>query len=176
MPGPSEAGPATEGPIFVSKRCEATLPRIGYDSAVSPVRLVVSGKATPATRRLGFHLGPTRDRSASLVQIGRINLNRTRYKVLWLKRSASTSARPTPSSPSWRARSPSSSPTPKAPARRLRSSRLRKPANVSSDSLRSVKRSPIPIARSARSSATWAKRTITSRSTAKITRRKRSRR
>ena len=51
---------------------------------------------------------------------------------------------------------PSSSPTPKAPARLPRSSRSRRPARSSSARSPSARRSPTPIARSVRSSATWA--------------------
>src|SRR5205085_1657244 len=71
---------------------------------------------------------------------------------------ASISAPPTPSSPSSKAASPPSSRTPKAAARPRRSSPSPRTARSSSARWPSARRSPTPIARSAPSSATWARR------------------
>ena len=68
---------------------------------------------------------------------------------------------------------PSSSPTPKAPGPLPRSSPSPRPERCSSARSRSARRSPTPIARSARSSATWAP-TGRSTSTARPTRARRS--
>src|SRR3546814_5779944 len=66
----------------------------------------------------------------------------------WHERSESTSARPTPSSPSLKVANPPSSPTPKAHVRRPRSSHSPSPARSWSARLPSVKQSPTSTARS----------------------------
>ena len=74
----------------------------------------------------------------------------------WHERSVSTSAPPTPSSPSWRAASRRSSPTPRARAPPRRSSPSPRTARCSSARSPSARPSPTSTAPSARSSATWA--------------------
>ena len=75
----------------------------------------------------------------------------------WLERSESTSAPPTPSSPSWRAASRRSSRTPRARAPPRRSSPSPRTARSSSASRPRTRRSPTSTAPSAASSARWAR-------------------
>ena len=85
----------------------------------------------------------------------------------WARSSASTSARRTPSSPSWRAASRPSSHRPRAAGPSRRSSPSPRPASASSASWPSARRSPTRPTPSTRSSASWAVAGTTRRSSAR---------